>query len=592
MTRATVLILLTACFLGGAASAQSAATLVVAQLHPQANDDNPGTPDRPLRTIGAAAKLVKPGTTVLIDTGIYRESVSVETSGTAGSPIRFQALPMAKVVVTGADVLDGWRREEGAPNVFSAPWPHVFVGWTAHHAHPDDDYHLLIGRAEQVFADGYPLLGVAAREQLSRGTFFADEVGKRLYVRLRTDQAVGEKSPVVEASTRESVWLCKGSHVQTKGLCFRYAANMAQRGAYVTEGDYDVTEDCTIESMNGPGATFDGKGAIVRRCLIRSNGQLGFAAHGDDLLVTESVCENNNTKNFNRGWEAGGNKLVLCKRAVLDRCIFRDNWGVGVWFDIGNEDCEVRNCLIADNQDAGIFYEISYGLRAHDNVICGNGFLANPGAWGGNGGITLSSSPGAIIERNLLIGNKEGFQFREQGRTTPRFGDASGRQYAVWNHDSTIRNNVIAFNRDFQSAGWFDLPSGYHWPRALQAKALGKEPPAREAIPAGSDLTRLPTVPQGLALEDLNFQFATNLYAMRPGQALFRWGCFWHYHETYETLDQVRATLKFEQGSEVGKVEFLDAAARDLRVRPDSQMLRMKCYPQGSVPGVLLGIAK
>jgi len=84
-----------------------------------------------------------------------------------------------------------------------------------------------------------------------------------------------------------------------------------------------------------------------------------------------------------------------------------------------NYSTSIRNCLIARNEDAGIFYEISYGLHAHDNVIVGNGFAFTPGAWGAAAGISISSSPGCTIERNLILGNKEGFNFREQQRSTP-----------------------------------------------------------------------------------------------------------------------------------------------------------------------------
>ena len=133
--------------------------------------------------------------------------------------------------------------------------------------------------------------------------------------------------------------------------------------------------------------------------------------------------ENNNTKGFDRGWEAGGDKLVLCRDAVLERSRFVRNRGNGIWFDIGNTNCTVRQCLIADNEDAGIFYEISFRLLAHDNVIVGNGFAATAGAWGAQAGISLSSSPGCVIERNLIAGNREGFNFREQTRSTPTIED-------------------------------------------------------------------------------------------------------------------------------------------------------------------------
>ena len=156
---------------------------------------------------------------------------------------------------------------------------------------------------------------------------------------------------------------------------------------------------------------------------------------------------------------------MLCRGVVLEKSQFVGNRGNGVWFDIGNEKCIVRNCLIADNEDAGIFYEISYGLHAHDNVIIGNGFAETPGAWGPAAGISLSSSPDCLIERNLIVGNREGFNFREQDRTTQRIDDE--KETMVWNHDESIRHNVLALNRDAQVWGWFDVEDDRHWPAAM-----------------------------------------------------------------------------------------------------------------------------
>ena len=219
--------------------------------------------------------------------------------------------------------------------------------------------------------------------------------------------------------------------------------------------------------MNSSGATFAAEGLVVRRCVFQNNGQLGFGANrAHDLLFSECVVRNNNVKGFSRGWEAGGDKLVYCRGAVLEKSQFVSNRGNGVWFDIGNEKCVVRNCLIADNEDAGIFYEISYSLHAHDNVIVGNGFNETPGAWGAASAISLSSSPDCVIERNLMVGNREGFNFREQNRKTPLIDDKNERW--IWNHDQLIRNNVMALNRDAQVWGWFDVNDGRHWPAVLQ----------------------------------------------------------------------------------------------------------------------------
>ena len=43
----------------------------------------------------------------------------------------------------------------------------------------------------------------------------------------------------------------------------------------------------------------------------------------------------------------------------------------------------------------------------------------------------------------------------------------------IWNHDHTIRNNVIAYNCDLQTGGWFDVSDASHWPKAMQAGKMG-----------------------------------------------------------------------------------------------------------------------
>jgi hypothetical protein len=251
---------------------------------------------------------------------------------------------------------------------------------------------------------------------------------------------------------------------------------------------------------------------------------------------------------------------------VIEKSIFADNKGDGIWFDIGNEDCEVRNCLIVRNESAGIFYEISYGLHAHDNVITGNGFAFSPGDWGANAGISISSSPDCLIERNLLIGNKEGLSLREQKRSTPLI---DGGTEPVWNHHVTVRNNVLAYNRDAQVWGWFDVDDERHWPKSMQKTANRKE---------------------GLSLDDLTLKFKGNLYRPGPGQGLFNWGVSWKRHEKYSDLDVVGRQLAFEKGGRCGQVAFADIRKLDLRVPSESPAVKMGCYPQGNVPGVTLGM--
>jgi parallel beta-helix repeat protein len=134
-----------------------------------------------------------------------------------------------------------------------------------------------------------------------------------------------------------------------------------------------------------------------------------------------------------------------------------DNRGTGIWFDIGNEKSEVENCYIADNDEAGIFYEISYGLHAHDNIIVNNANNGESvgGAWG-EAGITLSSSEDCILEHNTLVGNRDGIALREQGRSTPRI-DSPDKDVRIFNRNHIIRNNIVAYSQAYNIAFWMDV---------------------------------------------------------------------------------------------------------------------------------------
>lgn len=80
----------------------------------QASDANPGTKVAPFKTVGKACAVVRAGDTVYLGGGVYRETLRPRESGEAGRPIRFEAVPGEKVVLTGADTLTGdWQQYKG-----------------------------------------------------------------------------------------------------------------------------------------------------------------------------------------------------------------------------------------------------------------------------------------------------------------------------------------------------------------------------------------------------------------------------------------------------------------------------------------------
>jgi len=97
--------------------------------------------------------------------------------------------------------------------------------------HPDDEYHRLIGRCEQVAIESYLLHQVLEPGQLGPGAFFADTSNQVLQV---WDRASRDPNRMLaEASVRQEILRIEGDYVEVRGIHFRFAANMAQHGAVV-----------------------------------------------------------------------------------------------------------------------------------------------------------------------------------------------------------------------------------------------------------------------------------------------------------------------------------------------------------------------
>jgi PA14 domain/Right handed beta helix region len=76
-------------------------------------DSNPGTLERPFRSIQHCASIVTAGQHCLIRAGTYRETVRPAQSGSSTAPISFKAFGDGPVLISGADLVNGFAAEGG-----------------------------------------------------------------------------------------------------------------------------------------------------------------------------------------------------------------------------------------------------------------------------------------------------------------------------------------------------------------------------------------------------------------------------------------------------------------------------------------------
>ena len=112
---------------GAAAVVVLAAGAAELYVSPSGNNKNRGSKDAPLATIGRAAVLAKPGDTVRIGPGLYRERIGFLRSGKEGAPITFAGTrgengEFLTVIEAPGKVITEWTpAPEIGPDIWKAP---------------------------------------------------------------------------------------------------------------------------------------------------------------------------------------------------------------------------------------------------------------------------------------------------------------------------------------------------------------------------------------------------------------------------------------------------------------------------------------
>lgn len=471
----------------------SAITLVVDQKSSRSADTNPGSEALPFRTVGAAVKVMKPGDTVAVKDGIYRESLNLP-AGASGRRITLKAWKGHHPAIKGSDVVSGkWRKARIAVNIRRGqgdsigkagasgqtpallqayidylskkdapdPKPEPDGVWQGErsdvpfvgiYACPFEKY------TQMVFVDGKPLAQIgpfeyigpkdwkglvpvdgANPDDMCPGTFCYDKGSKMLYVWL---PGSGDPSKhLVEASVRY-YGIMASDYVTISGItAMHYQMKPPHEGGgevgICGDGKEVIVENCIAKYNDFSGIIVQGDDCVIRNCEMAYNGNDGFtSSKGRGILFTGNNIHHNNTRQYVNGWHDGGLKVTNWRDV---RCIgnyIHDEPRTSLWFDIN-----CVNVLVADNlfeRCGPLYYEISRW-----GIIVNNVFRdVDRDIW--------SYSSDVLIANNILDGCAEGITITGDARAAEWSGGWPEQPHGCL---AAVRNNLVVNNIIINSVG-------------------------------------------------------------------------------------------------------------------------------------------
>ncbi len=102
---------------------------IAAEFHvsPKGSDANPGSAEKPFKTVSAAAQAAQPGDVVTVHEGVYRERVNPPRGGASDTQrITYQSAPGEKAEIRGSEVVTGWEKMQN--DTWKAVVPNTVFG--------------------------------------------------------------------------------------------------------------------------------------------------------------------------------------------------------------------------------------------------------------------------------------------------------------------------------------------------------------------------------------------------------------------------------------------------------------------------------
>ena len=415
-----------------------AATYVVRQeqvirvdgTDPGARDENPGSVEAPVRTIGRAIELADGYNAksipvrIVIGRGTYRESlVLFGNSATTSAPLTLEG---HDVTISGSDLWTGWAG--GDRGIYAHPWPYTWGlaelpdGWDGYAA----DYlarNPVIRRSEMMFLGGKALQQVTAMQEMeaSENSFLVDEGSGQIFIHVAEGTDLGN-TPVEVAIRPSLLQVGSRENVTISGLTFEHASSSIQGAAVsiASSSKVQLVGSRFIWNSWAGLNLYQDEEVEIKGVVASHNGVSGMTGSRiRGLLVEDSEASYNNWRGAS-GWNVDDHKLAIdanfidfatgqkffnLRDATFDNYRAIGNLTGGLWLDYDNADVTLRGITLRDNLTHGLMLEASQGpISITDSTICGN-----------ETGIISNNASAVRVESNLISGNLLGQVFLAGG---------------------------------------------------------------------------------------------------------------------------------------------------------------------------------
>jgi hypothetical protein len=411
--------------LAGLAGQVRAATYVVDPAAPGAADTNPGTEEKPFKTVQHAADAAKPGDTVFVMAGKYVERVKVQAGGTEGKPVAFVAMPRRSATVGGFDLEASYIRVEGFE--ITADQPATAVQLRASHCEILDNYiHDMMvavsGTAGRPSADGNTRdYSAVAHNRIAYNKVYHSEYGFIL----------GGEDWLVENNEVNRLFMyARGNQNDDCDYSRFFGKGCIQRYNYYHGSTREEIKTAHVDCLQ----TFCNNGEIAMDLLFEHNTCFDF----HQMCMVESAPHIGSV----RGWTFRHNIVSPNSPAM------RGGWGPDI---IQTPDVTIENCTISTVNWAtiGLRGKESTNGQIRNNILCDAGRAVDD---------TMDFTPAKpVIEYNLTFKTAPVSGEHNLNGQDPLFVDAAKRDFRL-----RKGSPAIGAGKDGVTIGALEYPNVYY----------------------------------------------------------------------------------------------------------------------------------